>query len=66
MAQSRHAQCAEECPLLGVKRTFQIAIQCPLMTLNGRGASPEGWRRATLNPLVCLEMKTRMGYGLVK
>jgi hypothetical protein len=31
MAQSRHAQCADECPLFGVKRTSQIR---PLMSAN--------------------------------
>jgi hypothetical protein len=32
MAHSRHAQCADECPLLGVKRTLTAAYQSRFMS----------------------------------
>ena len=37
MALSRHAQCADECPLLGAKRT--LTNRCALVNFGGRSLS---------------------------
>jgi len=51
MAHSRHAQCADECPLMGVKQTLpQHFIFCPFMSTRPR-ANPAGVAFTKLGPV---------------
>src|SRR5262245_26640286 len=65
MAQSRHAQCADECPLSGVKRHDAIAPLCRLLTQSGHSVASEhyadriGQKDAPRNPEETLELTGR-------